>query len=67
MGSSGVVKNRKRKISIFAAIVCLRNGGWKKLRGRCATKQEKGLSRLGSGLIGGQRVEGKILHKITWL
>lgn len=27
MGSSGVVKNMKREISIFAARVCLRNGG----------------------------------------
>jgi len=27
MGSSGVVKNRKRQIPIFAARVCLRNGG----------------------------------------
>lgn len=30
--------------SSLPAIVCLRNGGWNKLRGRCATKQEKGLS-----------------------
>ncbi|KAK4364556.1 hypothetical protein RND71_015914 [Anisodus tanguticus] len=39
--SSGVVKNRKRQISIFAARVCPRKRGWNKLEGGVPQNKKK--------------------------